>query len=47
MYPASWAARAALTAFDSLPKPVPLHCSAGQDRSAPAAAYIFAMRRGH
>jgi len=37
----------ALTAFDSLPKPVLLHCSAGQDRSAPVAAYIFARRKGH
>lgn len=31
----------ALEAFDSLPKPVLLHCSAGIQRSAPAAAWIW------
>lgn len=35
---------AALEAFDRLPKPVLLQCSAGIDRSAPAAAYIWASR---
>jgi hypothetical protein len=35
----------ALDEFDNLPKPVLLHCSAGQDRSAPVAAYIFIQRR--
>lgn len=30
----------ALTAFDVLPKPILLHCSAGIDRSAPVAAFI-------
>jgi hypothetical protein len=35
---------AALEAFDRLPKPVVLQCSAGIDRSAPAAAYIWAKR---
>ena len=34
----------ALTCFDCLPKPVLIHCSAGQDRSAPVAAYIHEMR---
>jgi len=34
----------ALIAFDDLPKPVLLHCSAGIDRSAPVAAYIFCHR---
>jgi protein-tyrosine phosphatase len=34
----------ALAAFDALPKPVLLHCSAGQDRSSPVAAYIFVER---
>ena len=29
-----------LKAFDVLPKPVLLHCSAGMDRTAPVAAYI-------
>jgi hypothetical protein len=33
-----------LTAFDKLPKPVLLHCSAGIDRSAPVAAFIFLHR---
>lgn len=35
----------ALDAFDLLPKPVLLHCSAGIDRTSPVAAYI-AGRRG-
>lgn len=35
----------ALDAFDKLPKPVLLHCSAGQDRSAPVAAYIFTQKQ--
>jgi len=35
----------ALACFDSLIKPVLIHCSAGQDRSAPVAAYINEMRR--
>jgi len=34
----------ALEAFDDLPKPVLLHCSAGIDRSAPVAAYILHER---
>ncbi len=34
----------ALQAFDELPKPVLLHCSAGIDRSSPVAAYIWANR---
>ena len=34
----------ALDAFDKLPKPVLLHCSAGIDRSSPVAAYIWQMR---
>jgi hypothetical protein len=34
----------ALEAFDELPKPVLLHCSAGIDRSSPVAAYIFSLR---
>jgi len=34
----------ALRAFDQLPKPVLLHCSAGIDRSPPVAAYIWAKR---
>jgi hypothetical protein len=34
-----------LACFDRLPKPVLIHCSAGQDRSAPVAAYIHEMRR--
>lgn len=34
----------ALRAFNDLPKPVLLHCSAGIDRSAPVAAYIEAKR---
>jgi hypothetical protein len=36
--------RVALDAFDTLPKPVLLHCSAGIDRSSPVAAFI-AMQR--
>lgn len=35
----------ALKAFDKLPKPVVLVCSAGIDRSAPAAAFIFESLR--
>jgi hypothetical protein len=34
----------ALRSFDQLPKPVLISCSAGQDRSAPVAAYIYAHR---
>jgi len=34
----------ALTAFDTLPDPILLHCSAGIDRSAPVAAYIWRER---
>ncbi len=34
----------ALTSFDVLAKPVLISCSAGQDRSSPVAAYIYAMR---
>jgi len=34
----------ALDAFDELPKPVLLHCSAGIDRSSPVAAYIWSER---
>ena len=33
--------QAALEAFDDLPKPILLHCSAGIQRSAPVAAYIW------
>ncbi len=36
--------REALAAFDALPKPSLLHCSAGIDRSSPVAAFIFQMR---
>jgi protein-tyrosine phosphatase len=36
----------ALEAFDSLPGPVLLHCSAGIDRSSPVAAYIYSLRSG-
>ena len=36
----------ALRAFDDLPKPVLLHCSAGIDRSSPVAAFIWAHRFG-
>jgi hypothetical protein len=35
----------ALASFDVLPKPVVITCSAGQDRSAPVAAYLYAKRR--
>ena len=34
----------ALRSYDSLPRPVLIQCSAGQDRSAPVAAYIYARR---
>lgn len=34
-----------LLAYDELPKPVLLHCSAGIDRSAPVAAYIALNQR--
>jgi hypothetical protein len=34
----------ALKAYDRLPKPVLLQCSAGIDRSAPVAAYIWSRR---
>jgi protein-tyrosine phosphatase len=34
----------ALRAFDNLPKPVLLHCSAGIDHSTPVAAYIFVQK---
>jgi len=37
--------RKALQAFNRLPKPVALVCSAGRDRSAPAAAHIFESLR--
>ncbi len=36
--------RQALEAYDGLPKPVLLHCSAGIQRSAPVAAYIWQNR---
>jgi hypothetical protein len=36
----------ALAAYDQLPKPVLIQCSAGIDRTAPVAAYIFAKRTG-
>lgn len=36
---------AALAAFRKLPKPVLIHCSAGVDRSAPVAAYVWARMR--
>jgi hypothetical protein len=35
---------AALEAFDTLPKPVLIHCSSGIQRSSPVAAFIFAHR---
>jgi len=35
---------AALKSYDQLPKPVLIQCSAGEDRSAPVAAYISALR---
>lgn len=34
----------ALESYDSLPKPVLVQCSAGQDRSAPVAAFICVLR---
>jgi len=34
-----------LCEFDKLLKPVLLHCSGGQDRSAPVAAYIFIQKQ--
>jgi hypothetical protein len=34
----------ALSAYDTLSKPVLLQCSAGIDRSAPVAAYIWSYR---
>lgn len=34
----------ALASYDALPKPVVIQCSAGQDRSAPVAAFIFVQR---
>jgi hypothetical protein len=34
----------ALAAYDALPKPVAVQCSAGEDRSAPVAAFIWAKR---
>jgi len=36
--------REALISYDELPKPVLIQCSAGEDRSAPVAAYIHAQR---
>jgi len=36
--------QAALDAYDRLPKPVLLQCSAGIDRSAPVAAYVWQKR---
>jgi hypothetical protein len=38
---------ACLKCFDELPKPVLLHCSAGQDRSSPVAAFIWRERSAH
>ena len=35
----------AIKAFDELPKPILMHCSAGIDRSSPVAAYIFCERK--
>ena len=35
-----------LAAFDRMPKPVLLHCSAGIDRTSPVAAYIVSKRGG-
>jgi hypothetical protein len=34
----------ALKSYDQLPQPVLIQCSAGEDRSAPVAAYIYANR---
>ncbi len=36
---------AALISYDELPKPVLIQCSAGEDRSAPVAAFIWMNRR--
>jgi hypothetical protein len=36
--------KAALEAYDALPKPVLIQCSAGIDRSAPVAAYLWQKR---
>ena len=36
----------ALREYDRLPKPVLIQCSAGIDRTAPVAAYIFSNRHG-
>ena len=36
--------KAALEAYDALPKPVLLQCSAGIDRSAPVAAFLWSKR---
>jgi protein tyrosine/serine phosphatase len=33
--------QAALEAYDALPNPVLIHCSAGEQRSAPVAAFIW------
>ena len=38
--------RKVLAAFDRMPKPVLLHCSAGIDRTSPVAAYIVSKRGG-
>lgn len=35
----------ALASYDVLPKPVLIQCSAGEDRSAPVAAFIWAKRQ--
>jgi hypothetical protein len=35
----------ALRAYEELPKPVLIHCSAGEQRSAPVAAYIWWFKR--
>lgn len=37
--------KASLAAYDNLPKPVLIQCSADIDRSSPAAAFIFVKRR--
>jgi hypothetical protein len=34
----------ALASYDALPKPVLIQCSAGQDRAAPVAAFIYVLR---
>ena len=36
--------RKVLEAFDQIPKPVLVHCSAGIDRTSPVAAYIVSQR---